>query len=328
MKASRMAGFAFLLFFSISALKAQAQTDPFILLRNLSLGSYGEDVRQLQIFLNKDPGTRIQDAGPGSPGQETQYFGLLTRDAVIRFQEKNADKILYLNGLSAGTGVVGPSTRAVLSSASPDSSKADAPKAPPIISVASPVPTASVAKPNQKNLDKFIGAINKLGARQNIPPAVLTNIKDQVTKDAATTTDLRATFLKLMQSKSKPSSMDDSFLGKALATIENAFDRIFRPEKALAAAGTPFGGELLYPFFCTCSYTWLIFMEPLPPSYAYLLTYTPFSEAYLSYNIPYTQELLGTYQAGAGECLIYYGYGCITIPSEGMITPLVGSSAS
>lgn len=78
--------------------------------RNLTIGSRGEDVRELQKLLNNDPRTRIAEDGPGSLGQETTYFGPLTADAVTRFQELYAGDILSPVGLSEGTGYVGPST--------------------------------------------------------------------------------------------------------------------------------------------------------------------------------------------------------------------------
>lgn len=77
--------------------------------RNLKLGSTGEDVRQLQIFLNNN-GFTVSNKGLGSKGQETSYFGLLTRSAVIRFQETYAKDILKPLNLSRGTGIVGEKT--------------------------------------------------------------------------------------------------------------------------------------------------------------------------------------------------------------------------
>lgn len=73
--------------------------------RDLSMGSTGEDVRELQALLNIDPDTRIADAGPGSPGSETMMFGSATRAAVRKFQAKY--------GLPQ-VGRVGPATRAKL----------------------------------------------------------------------------------------------------------------------------------------------------------------------------------------------------------------------
>ena len=82
--------------------------------RNLKVGSSGPDVLALQKLLNAYPDTLIADAGAGSPGNESDWFGSLTKAAVITFQEKYADEILAPVGLSKGTGTVGPSTRAKL----------------------------------------------------------------------------------------------------------------------------------------------------------------------------------------------------------------------
>ena len=83
-------------------LHANAQTDVFT--TNLSLGSSGPQVIALQKILNQDPDTRIAVTGSGSPGNETDHFGQLTKAAVIRFQEKYAGEILTPVGLTKGTG--------------------------------------------------------------------------------------------------------------------------------------------------------------------------------------------------------------------------------
>lgn len=79
--------------------------------RNLSFGVRGEDVRELQKFLNKDVDTRIAETGLGSFGNETDYFGYATKRALIKFQEKYREEILAPSGLVSGTGIFGAKTR-------------------------------------------------------------------------------------------------------------------------------------------------------------------------------------------------------------------------
>lgn len=82
---------------------------PFVFTRSLRLGSSAEDVRRLQIYLNTH-GFPVAASGPGSPGNESDTFGSLTRAALIRFQEAHASDILIPAGLSKGSGVMGPAT--------------------------------------------------------------------------------------------------------------------------------------------------------------------------------------------------------------------------
>jgi hypothetical protein len=74
---------------------------------DLKFGDRSEEVRNLQIALNLDPETKLSDLGSGSPGNETAYFGLLTKKAVIKFQGKYLDPS---ERIKEG-GFVGPVTR-------------------------------------------------------------------------------------------------------------------------------------------------------------------------------------------------------------------------
>jgi len=69
--------------------------------RDLKMGATGNDVRELQKFLN-NAGFRVAESGSGSPGNETSYFGRATQSALSRYQKSV--------GLPA-TGFFGPMSR-------------------------------------------------------------------------------------------------------------------------------------------------------------------------------------------------------------------------
>ncbi|OIO50178.1 MAG: hypothetical protein COX12_01510 [Candidatus Brennerbacteria bacterium CG23_combo_of_CG06-09_8_20_14_all_44_41] len=75
--------------------------------RNLSFGMTGEDVRQLQMYLNAH-GAVVAASGVGSVEHETTYFGYATKVALIQFQ-KSAN-------ISPAVGYFGPVTRAYVNS--------------------------------------------------------------------------------------------------------------------------------------------------------------------------------------------------------------------
>lgn len=79
---------------------------PMAFTRDLYEGMQHPDVKTLQVYLNKNPLTQIAKTGPGSPGQETEYFGALTKAAVIKFQTAK--------GIKPNAGYVGAVTRAVI----------------------------------------------------------------------------------------------------------------------------------------------------------------------------------------------------------------------
>jgi len=69
----------------------------------------------LQRLLNKE-GFIVSDTGPGSLGNETDYFGAKTQRAVRALQDKYALQILVPQGLVSGNGMVEEKTRVVLNS--------------------------------------------------------------------------------------------------------------------------------------------------------------------------------------------------------------------
>ena len=78
--------------------------------KNLVLSESDSDVKILQMFLNEN-GSIVAQSGAGSYGEETDYFGNKTKEALINFQETYSDSILKPLGLIQGTGYFGNSTR-------------------------------------------------------------------------------------------------------------------------------------------------------------------------------------------------------------------------
>jgi hypothetical protein len=74
--------------------------------RNLTVGTTGNDVKALQVWLNAH-GYAVASSGVGSSGNETTTFGGLTRKALAKFQAKV--------GISPAAGYFGAITRTYLS---------------------------------------------------------------------------------------------------------------------------------------------------------------------------------------------------------------------
>jgi len=75
--------------------------------RTLQQGYLGPEVKYLQVVLNW-LGFEVAHEGPGSPGNETNEFGPLTKDILGTFQQKHVPTRLFPDG------VLGPLTRAKL----------------------------------------------------------------------------------------------------------------------------------------------------------------------------------------------------------------------
>lgn len=137
----------------------------FAFYRDLTLGSRGPDVRALQQFLNAK-GFLVASSGPGSPGSETEYFGLLTRNALARYQAAN--------GITPSVGYFGPKTKAFVAVV----------VAPPV--VIPPVTTPPVVTP------PVSGVEGSITARISAIPSNNTEIKIG-TVDSALGVEIKAT---------------------------------------------------------------------------------------------------------------------------------------
>ena len=90
---------------------SESTSADFQFIKDLKRGDFSSDVKALQQILNYDPETQVALEGPGSPENETLFFGTLTKNAVIRFQNKYKSEVLIPVGLKSGTGFVGSMTR-------------------------------------------------------------------------------------------------------------------------------------------------------------------------------------------------------------------------
>lgn len=88
---------------------------PEVISRRLIIGVDTAEVRTLQKLLNS-LGYRLASSGPGSPGEETSFFGLLTKQAVEKFQ---CEQGIVCRGseYTTGYGMTEERTRAALNKA-------------------------------------------------------------------------------------------------------------------------------------------------------------------------------------------------------------------
>lgn len=118
--------------------------------RDLKMGSTGEDVLALQKMLNES-GFAVSKIGAGSPGNETDYFGGRTRDALSAYQKAN--------GIFPTAGYFGRITRASITTpsvSSPSPTSGQAVVLNPIV-VTTPIvsqPTVSSVAPVSCSLPK------------------------------------------------------------------------------------------------------------------------------------------------------------------------------
>jgi len=358
----------------------------------MKVGDRGNQVYELQKFLNTDSDTKLANFGPGSPGNETYYFGTITKDAVIRFQEKYKSEVLTPIGLFYGTGFAGEMTIKKLNKISNSNISAEPgvvetqtkspvslPSLPVTISplennlmnnpinsvggsgfqgnntpskpitskpeyVKIPVqnsdiplelpltwdPSAGEANPNLEDFDKTLSTVRKVGGEQGLLADEIRKVEDVLTAEVATTTNLKALFVK------------ESIEANSLSVLpKQSFDNLFSNDKKsftdkiasvfldilfpkADAITSNFGGRIVTPILCTCSGNWLMTIIPYGIGPA-LLTHYVGAQAYLNFNVPFAMYVIGKYSSAGAPCLMYAGVTCVTIPSQGMTTPFMGS---
>jgi peptidoglycan hydrolase-like protein with peptidoglycan-binding domain len=177
--------------------------------------------------------------------------------------------------------------------------------------------------PNAANLDKFINTVVAVNKKNGSSDAQLKLIADSLRSTVlGSSVDYNKEFKDMLVNEAGVGLNTKTPSGIFNKVITNALSFLgFTPPVAQASNGIPFGGALIFPFYCVASSNWIITMEPLPPSYALLLSYTPFTQGFASYNTPFTRFLLGSYTTG-GIC----SYGYVNITTEGTINPVTGSS--
>lgn len=180
--------------------------------------------------------------------------------------------------------------------------------------------------PNLVNMDKFIKTVVEVNRKKGSSKEELKLIADALrTTIINSSVDYRKEFNKLLakelaDSNSRPPlTFFDKVVIKTLSFLG------ITPTIAYAQAGIPFGGAVIFPFFCPLSGNWMITIQSLPPSFATLLSYYPGTQGFASWNTPFTRFLLGTYEP-VGLCIIPAVIIPVTIPTQGTITPMLGSS--
>ena len=342
-----------IVFFTLLPAVVLSQADLFY--RNLELGNVGDDVKKLQMELNKVAKTRVSESGPGSIGEETTYFGPLTKDAVIRYQNLYAEEVLHPIGLLSGTGFVGRMTRARLNNK--DIEDTD------VLTIEDKVIKAteivdprknSSRKPNaqetnglqvnnsgnQVNLDLFVNEIRKHGVRSGLSSLELGEIEVAVREQAVSGPDFQEEFIRQSEKNLIPKTREEILRSVEGFNIENASSFLPQPiesllsgfgigssQNKLSQAGliNNFGGTILYTFPCVCDpVVWKVLVGLPSPVFA---DYVLGTQLYLSYTFPrILSRAIGRWVISAPICYVYVGVSCVPVPGEGFITPIVGNS--
>lgn len=187
--------------------------------------------------------------------------------------------------------------------------------------------------PNLRNLEAYIAAVKDRSAKGGLSDEKISYIEAKIRKQAADDTDFlqeffdkQQAFYKKKASADTPASPLFSVLDRALSFVGDAF-----AAKKAAAMGLAFGGYVTYvnPVICDCppGITQLFVGGADYATSNFLLNYIDGSQAFASYNLPEPSiAVKGLYIPAIPSCWTYVGTACSLIPSDGQITPVVGSS--
>ena len=256
--------------------------------RSLSSGDTGLDVKDLQIALNNIPGIQVSAFGPGSPNNETDFFGAKTRQAVTAFQNMYASEVLYPIGLSTGTGYFGVKTRAKLNSLLTQKTAQQS------YEVEIKEEDLTVKKELVKKEELIVELLEPVAATKNVD-----------------IDEMRDTF----------EAFADSVASGEL-DLDDMPDFNLGLNKSLPSPdGKPFGGPVVYYLECNCSEGyWLIIGPPMGGPFHFL------SQTYRENNMPKMAAwTVGLYKPG-GNCKIVVGDSCVKLPTIGKIDGFIGSS--
>ncbi len=313
-----------------------------IFTKDLRLGVTHSQVKELQKVLNSDQRTTVASFGPGSLGNETDYFGSKTRTAVVKFQELYKKEILYPVALVKGTGLVGTKTREKLNKiytaflekdlrAGATATPTDQTNIPDIFSSVIP-PYQNHTNPNEVNLDLFINQVLEVNKDRGLSEEKLAKIESRIRKDAATTTDFRVLMAKQMQERSGeqiktsriPKTLSRLF-GTAI-TERLTYLNVFKPKTVFADPGLAFNGLITYRYPCSCSETWLVGVYG--PSGG-LFDYEIGTQEYQYFNLPNAEFAVGDYTpATVPVCYSEPESDCtVVIETRGVITGQTGTSS-
>ncbi len=191
-------------------------------------------------------------------------------------------------------------------------------------------PSSLEINPNISNMNKFIENVVEVNRKNGATNKELEMMADVLRKEITNSkVDYRKEFENMLIQEASNVSFNPQPAPSIFNKIFGNFFSILglSPRVAHAQTGIPFGGILTYAFFCGYNASWMIEVvlpDATPPQF-WVLTYYPGTQGFASYNIPFTTLLLGLYSP-PGVCVIPASFVPITIPTQGTITPVVGSS--